>query len=755
MLLECNELLARAWVLVVYGAMHLRVSTQHRNGKTYRYAQLVQSYRDERGRSTQRVVKHLGRLPDTVIEAIRLGLKAQPDDAVMLSSAVADLVDVQDIASRRYLDIAVLLDCWNRWGLTELLDELGGAGERGLSFSDTVLSLAVQRCCAPGSKLHASRWVPQTALPELLHFEPTVFNNTRVHRTLQRLYEVAAGLQERLSAAAERPGGGFNALFMDVTDTWFEGIGSSMAEQTRTKTEMPNKRCLAIVLLVDDRGYPLRWCVVGGKTKDWVAMRQLLERTGGVPWLRKTPVVFDRAMGTPSMVSELKRAGLWFLTAAHSSSIETYTSALAGDPFGALDLGLKDETYDKDIERVAQAARAAGYVEIHDRLFAIDLGTQLAAFETETKERPVRGRRRLRGTGLARHLERASAFRLRLDAAPGMTQGELAAEEGISDGRVNQLLALLRLSERVRARIAQDGDAFPLSESDIRPLLNLGPEDQEAAIDALILEVVAARTGQSGTPKHTHPAIGPLRMVAYFNPRLFVDFRRRRRDHLEDIQARVRELNDELATARRSRKHAPTYRKFSRELERRRYLDAFDIALEPIEIGSKGGRAVQSFRGTITLKAEVWQRRRRHDGFVLLLGHPDLAHSAADLVALYRQKDVVEKDFQTIKSVIELRPVYHYTDPKVDAHVTVCMLALLLERTLRTRLRDAGLNITAETALAQLAACRLGQRPPTTGIHRYHVTALTPEQQNMLDALGLARLADQAHVRQEIRYRVS
>ena len=73
-----------------------------------------------------------------------------------------------------------------------------------------------------------------------------------------------------------------------------------------------------------------------------------------------------------------------------------------------------------------------------------------------------------------------------------------------------------------------------------------------------------------------------------------------------------------------------------------------------------------------------WHKRRSTDGFVLLVAHADLPQSAAEMVALSRSKDAVDKDFQTIKGELELRPVFH--NPKVRAHVSLCMLALLLER---------------------------------------------------------------------------
>ena len=63
-----------------------------------------------------------------------------------------------------------------------------------------------------------------------------------------------------------------------------------------------------------------------------------------------------------------------------------------------------------------------------------------------------------------------------------------------------------------------------------------------------------------------------------------------------------------------------------------------------------------------------------------LVSHPEVEGTASDRVERYFSKDVIEKDFESIKSVLKLRPVRHRTDPKLRAHVCICVLALLLTR---------------------------------------------------------------------------
>src|SRR5262249_30209662 len=128
-------------------------------------------------------------------------------------------------------------------------------------------------------------------------------------------------------------------------------------------------------------------------------------------------------------------------------------------------------------------------------------------------------------------------------------------------------------------------------------------------------------------------------------------------------------------------------------------------------------------------------------GFTVLVAHNGLQHSAAELCRLYRAKDKVEKDFQTIKSVTKLRPIRHHTDAKVSAHVTLCMLALLLERRLEDKLDGL---CSAPEALETLATCHLNayRGASTDAVPLYALTEADSEQLALLRTLRMQLLAD-------------
>jgi transposase len=83
------------------------------------------------------------------------------------------------------------------------------------------------------------------------------------------------------------------------------------------------------------------------------------------------------------------------------------------------------------------------------------------------------------------------------------------------------------------------------------------------------------------------------------------------------------------------------------------------------------------------------EREKALEGkYVIQTEEPHL--SAVEAVGAYKELNEVERGFSHLKDLLELRPVYHHRDERVQAHVFVAALALLLDRALEKSLRAAG-----------------------------------------------------------------
>lgn len=682
--------------------MFVKTVTRRSNGRVYRYVQLVESYRrEEDGLPTQRVIANLGDLPERTVENLKMALNAAREGSglVLAEDAADRLRDTKVLANLRYLDVAVCMTMWEDWGLTELIGELVGCEKSTVSTGQIVAGLALHRCTEPGSKHRAEEWYSNTTLPELTGIDPRHFNNTRFHRALKSLHAIGDKLQAKLPELYQSRQGAFACCFMDVTKTHFEGGRYDLAERTRIRDGSVRKR-IGIVLLANDAGYPLRWQVVPGRTNDIKAMGQMTRRLTSVDWLREVPVIFDRAMGDEKTVRSLLGTGLYFLTAAHVNAIDSYTDSLP-----------------RRFRPSLLVAATAGLCPVPGVAWWPER-RQMQPPSTAPRE------------PLGSLADEGPALPWR---AVSSTESEGTEESYESDIQaVAGAVQAAGFSEVSRNLLAKDLRVVEVHSPDLAR--------QQPANES---------QGETTTPFF-------LRLVAYFNPQMCIDQRRRAAQHLEDLDHFVGELNNELGRAKRSRGEEPTRAKIRKKLETRNWLGLFDVELTPIEVTHGKGTTIRSFECKVSLRQEAWARRRRYDGFVLLLGHPMLAQSAGELALLYRAKDKVEKDFQTIKSAVKLRPIFHYTDPKVQAHVNLCMLALLLKRTLEHRLRTAGLSLTAEAATEALSHCRLNPlRDPFDGATIYTLTESSRIQCEILQALNLTHLIDGATVSRSVRPRQS
>jgi hypothetical protein len=88
------------------------------------------------------------------------------------------------------------------------------------------------------------------------------------------------------------------------------------------------------------------------------------------------------------------------------------------------------------------------------------------------------------------------------------------------------------------------------------------------------------------------------------------------------------------------------------------------------------------------------------------------------------------------QDLVELRPIYHHTDAKVRAHVTVCVLALLLQRVLEGRLAATGRPMTAAACFETLATCRLNRYEPNELLECDHPIAQATQEETIIHPCG-------------------
>lgn len=695
--------------------MHIRLATVRRGDKTYRYAQLVESYRREDGRPTHRTLASLGALDDDAIANLRAALEAnRGGDALVVTAKKAASSVAKPIvkANYRYLDLAVLLRLWTASGLAGLLADLLPEHEQVLGADRVVAALVLHRCIAPGSKLAAERWFPSTALAELFGVAPGLFNNSRVHRALASLESVDGALQARLPGVVQRTEGACVRLFIDATDTWIVGTKLPLAAEGKDKEGIYRRR-VGIVLLCDQRGYPLRWATLSGRYHDATALLEMAADAAKLDWVGDKPVILDRAVGTAGAIERLAASGLRYLTALPWSEFMSSGAPIPWDKVAALQTAC--EAPDATPASIAAAGGALGFTHPRADRLLLDLGVfdKAAAANTD------------RGSAVVV----AMRFALELEGLRGRALRDMAERHSNTAMSARRHQELLGLSLGLRHRVLA-GQADSLGVVELRALARLPEADQLSAFEQAIGRQATRCVGAKRTAPFSESPTLPAHGVLYFNPVRFRAARAADDGGRERVRALVADINRRLASPTNRRSDASA-------------LAEAHVAIVKARLGSVLSPRLENMEGVRTVALDedqdAWARRRQVDGVALLAAHPDVPGTAADIVDTYFEKDVVEKDFQTIKSCIELRPVHHQTDIKLRAHVTVCMLALLLQRILGRRLHAAG--ISASAALEMLGTAHLNLIA-TGKTHLYSITQLNEAQHGIVAALDMADLAN-------------
>ena len=138
----------------------------------------------------------------------------------------------------------------------------------------------------------------------------------------------------------------------------------------------------------------------------------------------------------------------------------------------------------------------------------------------------------------------------------------------------------------------------------------------------------------------------------------------------------------------------------------------------------------QTPSGKLRIDRAAVARERKLDG-KFLLRSSDESLTPADLAQGYKALYEAERGWRDLKHTIDLRPAYHRRADRIEAHVQLCWLALLLLRVAETEVGDTWRNIRNE--LDRMHLVTLATSEGTVSQR----TELSPGQRRILQALQL------------------
>jgi hypothetical protein len=292
--------------------MFVKETTVRRGSREYTYLQMVEGYRDERGRVRHRVVANLGRkdaLKDSgQLEALAGSFARLDPPLVGVRREVGPLVLVAHLLSA--LDVTGVVD-----------GVLPRSPRSQLSVGEVVAALVASRLCSPSPLYDVAGWASGAAVHELLGVPAALLNDDRLGRALETFAVYAEGVRGALAARAiERFGLDAGRLHVDLTTVRVAGAyeHSALVSRGWGADRRVARQVRALQAATPD-GVPVYVRPDPGSSAELTLVGAALERLlalSGPGML----MVCDSALGHPKTLCEIDRAGLRFVVPLRAST---------------------------------------------------------------------------------------------------------------------------------------------------------------------------------------------------------------------------------------------------------------------------------------------------------------------------------------------------------------------------------------------------------------------------------------------------
>jgi transposase len=200
---------------------------------------------------------------------------------------------------------------------------------------------------------------------------------------------------------------------------------------------------------------------------------------------------------------------------------------------------------------------------------------------------------------------------------------------------------------------------------------------------------------------HDHGVIGDKRFIVGFNPALFAEDRKNRKEKICFFETYLKNENKDLKNAQRDRKLKATEGRVLNELKRLKIKKYYEEpTLHPIVVKKrlKNGivKSVKSFKVQVKKKADIIVADKLLDGVcVFITNHIQrqgrgFKVKPRKVIHAYRDKTKIEDVFKNVKSFLKIRPFFVNTEKHVKAVYTICILAYFLNKFLANKRKAVG-----------------------------------------------------------------
>jgi transposase len=310
--------------------MFLReVVTGQKTANPVRYAQIVEAFRDEAGKSRQRVLLPLGRVDRLDREQIRR--------LVVALSRYLETGEVPEggrLGEVRDYGVLYLADTlWRRLDLPSFFAKQLRRRHYDAPVERALFALVAHRLVDPGSKRACWDWIENDAyLPEGRELKLQ-----HLYRAMDFLDDCHESLEEALYAHRRSLFDQVELVYYDTSSTYFECDDPAdepeqygLRQRGHSRDLRPDRRQIVIGLATDQQGLPIASDTFSGDTNDALTVVPMLTRLRAMG-LTRVVWVADRGMASDANMAAVRQAQLDYILGMRLRAAEALRTAISAD----------------------------------------------------------------------------------------------------------------------------------------------------------------------------------------------------------------------------------------------------------------------------------------------------------------------------------------------------------------------------------------------------------------------------------------
>lgn len=271
--------------------MFVKITPKKRGDKTYHYAELVESYR-ENGKSKHKRIMYFGSVDKETAERLQIAFSRDFDSFVNLNK-------VEFSQATPYGSFYLINSIFDQVDMFNVFSEAFVSSDKHISVPtalEYIKAMIFQRIIQPDSKLALTEWVKTTSIPYFLK-DNIVFDLQTVYRSLEVLTDNFPIAEKCLYNWAESIyKQNMNELYYDITSSYFEGYQCVLAEFGYSRDHREDREQLVIGLVTTPDGFPVKCNIYPGSTSDKTTVAGIVKEINATYPVKEFIFVGDRGM---------------------------------------------------------------------------------------------------------------------------------------------------------------------------------------------------------------------------------------------------------------------------------------------------------------------------------------------------------------------------------------------------------------------------------------------------------------------------